>query len=374
MNLSIVGSFVILMSLLPAAGEGQDSGLHRTLKVGPGGDLRVSLAEGNVRVSGWDRNEVAVRVNGASDEESGCLDVSQQGNTVRVSIGGGCDFSELEISVPSKFNIDIRTASGDIEVNGPLTGSIRGSTSGGGIQLGNLGGRVEMQTAGGDISAGDIQGDADLATQGGNVSVGKVSGTTEITSSGGDISVSGSGGRLKVHTSGGNITIGNVGATADVETTGGDVEVGDVAGNVTIATAGGNIALRSSHGTTSASTAGGDIRLESVIGSVNAETAGGNVVARLTPHGRSNLSSNGGEIGLYLPADAKVTVNARVILSDEDAGGSVGIESDFPIDNAVRSESGVIIEGSIKVNGGGDTVQLETRDGRILVRKGKIRD
>ena len=374
MKANAVSGLILLVVLLTGSTRAQDSGLRRTVKAGKGGDLSVSVIEGNVRVSGWDRDEVTVRVNGASEEDENCLNVLQHGNSIHVSVRGGCDFSELEIRVPSKFNVEIQSASGDIEVDGPLSGTIKGSTSGGGIRLGALGGRVDMQTAGGDVSSDDIQGDVRLATQGGDVRVGKVSGETDISSAGGDITIAGSGRRLRAATSGGNVTIGDVGADAEVETTGGDVQVGDVAGTASIETAGGNITLRSARGSTSASTAGGDIRLESVTGSVRAETAGGNVVARLTPRGASTLTSYGGEIRLFLPADAKVTVKASVDLSDNDDDSDVGIVADFPIENPVRSDGGAVLQGTIVVNGGGETIRLETRDGRIEVRKGKIRE
>ena len=349
----------------------------KSFSVGKGGSLQVFISEGDILISAWDKNEVLVKAIGIGDDETDGLTISQSGSTVRVKSHASPESSDLrfDISVPSRFDIDIQTSSGDIDVQGSLVGNLKGSTSAGTIRLGNLGGTVSMSTSGGDIETGSIQGDLELRTSGGDIRMGSVSGEADVSTAGGEITIDNVGKRLRAKTAGGNISIGNVGGDAVVSTAGGNIVVGKVSGSASLTTAGGDIDLRSATGAVKATTAGGDLRFENISGSVDGTTAGGDVHVQLVPgiNGRSRLTSASGDVHLYIPEKARATVNARIHIKGwwRSLSKEFDIHSDFKLENYEKDEHSREIRGTINLNGGGEVIFLETMMGNIEIRKAK---
>jgi DUF4097 and DUF4098 domain-containing protein YvlB len=361
--------------IAPAAPAGSGD-RTKTFPVGKGGTLDVTIRGGDIVINTWDRDEVSVRIRGVDDDEDPGLRMTQSGTRVLIEdAGASSDDFTLEVTLPSRFDVRLRSSSGDIEIDGPLNGRLNGATGGGNIRLRNLGGSVEMKTSGGDITSGDIGGDLDLNTSGGDIRMGTVSGNATIITSGGDITVANIGKKIRASTSGGSIAIGDVGGEATVSTSGGDITAGSVSGNASLTTAGGNVMLHGATGTVRATSAGGDLQLENVTGSVEGSTAGGNVVAFLNPakNGRSRLNTAGGDIRLVVPEGAKVTINARIHI-----GGwwrvqkdTYDIRSDFAMEKYEKNEQSHEIRATILVNGGGEQVTLDAVSGNIEVRKGR---
>lgn len=360
-----------------AVGESEEGGeISRSFTVGKGGRLEVSAESGDIRISPWEKSEVFIRIDGVAERDSDRVRMTQSGNTVTVRyrgkwgwLGKGRDV-RFEISIPSQFDIELETAGGDLDLRGTLTGEISGQTSGGDIKLENVVGTVSMKTSGGDISAKKIQGNGTLKTSGGDIKIEAGSGDVEAITSGGDIRVDNVGKNLVAKTAGGDITVGDVGGEATVSTAGGDIMVGKVSGKASMSTAGGDIKLKGATGVVAAKTAGGDVRLENVSGSVEAKTAGGDVVAELTPSGtgKSKLSSAGGDVKLYLPENAKATIEARIRVHDWPLSGSeYEIVSDFKSEKYDREEGE--IRAMFVLNGGGENISLSTVNANIEIRK-----
>jgi hypothetical protein len=138
----------------------------RSFTVSKGGTLDISIDGGDIRITTWEKNEVAVSVESFLDEdEESDIRMSQQGNTIRItdrnSWGEGGRF---EISIPSQFNLRLQTSNGDISVRGKLTGNIDGETSAGNLLLSDVEGTIDMRTSGGDVRAGKITGKASPRT------------------------------------------------------------------------------------------------------------------------------------------------------------------------------------------------------------------
>ncbi len=348
----------------------------RTFAVGKGGTLDVTIRGGNIIVNTWEKDEVQVRIRDVDDGEDPGVTMSQSGTTVLVEDADGSmeDFT-LEINLPSRFDVRLRSSNGDITINGSLTGRIKGTTGGGNIRLGNLGGTIDMRTSGGDITCGDIGGDLDLVTSGGDIQMGTVSGNATVATSGGDITVANVGKKIRASTSGGNIAIGDVGGEAIVSTSGGDITAGSVSGSASLTTAGGNVMLHGATGAVRATSAGGDLQLENVTGTLEGSTAGGNVVAMLNPakSGRSRLNTAGGDIRLFVPEGAKATINARIHITGwwRSQKDTYEIRSDFKMERYEKDEQGHEIRATILLNGGGEQVTLDAVSGSIEIRKGK---
>jgi DUF4097 and DUF4098 domain-containing protein YvlB len=177
---------------------------------------------------------------------------------------------------------------------------------------------LSLQTAGGDIDIRNIKGRVEGETSGGELVIEQIEGTIRLTTSGGDVRARNLSGTISLETSGGNITGENL------------------IGPLTVETSGGNIDLRACDGKIHASTSGGDVRL------VANDNKG------------IDLSTSGGNVTLRLPKSTGADVSA------ETTGGDVSC--DFPINGKLRDGS---LHG--KINGGGNTVRLETSGGEILI-------
>lgn len=211
---------------------------------------------------------------------------------------------KFDISVPTNFDVDLRTSGGDISI-ADLTGDVEAATSGGDLNLGRVDGVVRVRTSGGDVELKDVTGDVVAKTSGGDVTIGRVGGRVEAKTSGGDIEVRGAGADLEV------------------------------------------------------STSGGDIDLFDVEGSVRAGTSGGDISARLlrSPNEECRLTTSGGSIDLYLAPGVSLEINAS------SSGGRVS--SDVPV-TITEMDGKSRISGSI--NGGGATMTMRTSSGSIRIK------
>lgn len=379
-------SIILLISILfcfaaiTTAGA-NDDGATRTFTVSTGGTVGVDVGSGEIIVRTWDKNQVHVEARGIAERDLHRLKMTQSGNTItvryRASGGwfGGSRNVQFTLTLPTLFNLDARTSGGDVKIRGPLTGELRGATSGGDISLTNLGGYVTMTTSGGDIQAGTIEGDAFLKTSGGDIRLGSVSGEAEVSTSGGSIRVENAKKDLRARTSGGDITIGEVGGSISASTAGGDIKIQRASGSITANTAGGDIRINGGTGIVKAKTAGGDILLENISGSVEAKTAGGDVEVELIPSGsgRSRMVTAGGDVKLFLPENARATIEAVIRVhgwwgKDLD---KYSIKSDFQAQSFERDRKDDSIRGTYILNGGGEDISLETVNSDIMIRKSR---
>lgn len=319
-KLQILVAIVCLSILWVSLALAGREDVTKSFDVKKGGQLVVHCEEAgaDIYIRVWSKSEVLVKVSGLHEDELEDLEIEKSGNTVNVEYYGRgwkrSSHARFVINVPSQFDLELRTAGGDIEVDDKIKGIVEAATSGGDIEVQDVDGNIDLATSGGDVTAGTVMGDADMRTSGGDIEIINVEGEADVKTSGGDINVGTVGKELNAKTAGGDIEIGDVGGYADVATAGGDVIVGRVSGAADLKTAGGDIELASASGDVEAKTAGGDIELRDITGSIRAQTAGGDVVGELIPGGRkaSSLETAGGDIELYIPGDAKVMIDARI--------------------------------------------------------------
>lgn len=296
--------------------------VSRTFQVQPGGTLTLESDLGSVKVQTSSQNVVEVNVDrranvignirGKEILERFQVEFDQKGNDVEVT-------GEMEdrrrsrlqvhyrITIPEKYNVDLSTAGGSIDV-ADLDGSVISRTAGGSIQIGKVRGPVSAKTAGGSIRLG------------------------------------GSSGNVELKTAGGSIIVGRVLSDVKVETSGGSIHLGEV------------------NGTLEARTAGGSITIAGVTDAVDARTSGGSVEATLLsqPKGDCRLATSAGSVTVNVPENIQLDIEARSM------GGK--IITDLPI--TVRGElSQGRIEGTL--NGGGPLLELKTSAGNISISRGK---
>jgi len=207
--------------------------VDKSFPVRPGGTLTVDADIGSidVRIGGDTAVQAHVTTSGPrSDDVSITFSPFGDNLTIRcrysrswLSLFGQSPRVRLEVTVPHRYNVDLKTSGGSISV-GDLDGRVHSRTSGGGISLGAIHGTVQGHTSGGSIGIKSCSGSAELGTSGGSINVGEADGETRLRTSGGSITVERSRGRLDAHTSGGGIHIGEAMAAVDASTSGGGID------------------------------------------------------------------------------------------------------------------------------------------------------
>ncbi|MFB3905616.1 MAG: DUF4097 family beta strand repeat-containing protein [Acidobacteriota bacterium] len=363
---------IILVALSVSPAYAQTS---KNFDVGAGGSLVVAVV-GDVNLKTSSAGQVTVEALGISQQDLSSLSMTQTGNTVRVEFrphNGHSHDVRFNIGIPDHFDLDLKTAGGDITLTGNLTGKIVGKTAGGDVKVGDVDGTTDLSTAGGDIVAGKVGGDVVLKTAGGDIHLDSSEGRVEVGTSGGDIVVGNVGKSLRASTSGGDIRINNINGDAEASTSGGDVHVGKVAGTANLSTAGGDIVCQGATGDVKARTAGGDVQLSAISGSIEAATAGGDIRAELNPDGKANssLTTAGGELELFLPAGARARVEAVIEIHGRWSTNrdEYQIVSDFKATDHVMDDQAREIRGIYDINGGGPLIKMRTTNGNIFIRK-----
>jgi DUF4097 and DUF4098 domain-containing protein YvlB len=264
--------------------------ITKTFPVKAGGKLRLNVDRGSVHITTSSSDKVDVKITrelkrGSTAEikavlEQHKIELSSTDNEVKIEAQNPhklFDFNnplhrlqvDYTISIPARFDVDIKTSGGNIEVT-------------------------------------DLEGKTVVHTSGGNLKLGSINGP------------------IKANTSGGNITVTKCEGDAEVNTSGGDLNLGEIKGNLVAHTSGGGITLEKTKGSVKANTSGGNIRVKDAYGPVTAHTSGGNVSAQLNtqPTGDCSLKTSGGNVDVLLAANLALDVNAHT------TGGRV--KSDFP--------------------------------------------
>lgn len=416
--MSVVTGWLMVM-LLPLTILAQESlrkegryyvaDINKEFQVKSGGELIMEKIRGDVRVTTWDKEVVAIReirqMDVYTEGEARAIlketevEYEQSGNTVRVKAvyqRRSVTNSTFDIRLPVEFNLQINTSGGDIAVAG-LKGNQILNTSGGDIDLFRIDGQVDAKTSGGDVTIRENKKEVTVKTSGGDIEILDVMGAVDARTSGGDIRVVNNQAQVTARTSGGSISLSNIGAAVEAHTSGGDIEVDGSKGKLTVATSGGDIDVRNASDVVTASTSGGDIKASGVSGGISAKTSGGDLILRdikgfiegqtsggdvealmtLTDFSKGhhvNLQSSGGDITLYLPEKLPATITA-ILRLERGAWQDYDIYSDFPLTKSKESEGrdrkrrGEEIRSEGKINGGGDSILLETTNGNIKIKK-----
>ncbi len=258
----------VVFAAWASAQDQADEHIKKTFQVAAGGSLTVVSDLGSIDVRSGAGNALGIDVQIANDGWSRRrfkefmdefqVDFQQTGNDVRVdaeydrglssfwdSIGRHVKV-RFTISVPAKYNVDLKTAGGGISVNdldgtvlagtsggsltfGEIKGSVTGKTSGGSIRLEGCDGTANVRTSGGSIRLGRVRGDVDAHTSGGSIEVEEVMGALSASTSGGYINAAISEqpkADCRLTTSGGSITVRMASAVkvnVDAQTSGGHV-------------------------------------------------------------------------------------------------------------------------------------------------------
>jgi Putative adhesin len=251
-GLSLAGALLVLTAGTAASAAG-DTTVDRQVAAQPRGVVEITNVSGEIEVSGWDRGEVSVHAELASDVER--VDVSSEGGHTRIKVlqphgSGHGGEAHLRVQIPKDSELDVSAVSAEVRTSGVL-----------GVQ--------RLSTLSGDISAELAGADAELKTVSGDV-------------------------RLKGHGAAAQLRVSTVSGDVHLDHGGGDIETTTVNGELIAS-------LDSAHGVR-ARTTSGNLRFEGSLAhgaTLEATSISGNLTVRTAAEGgfAYEVSSFSGDIG-----------------------------------------------------------------------------
>jgi hypothetical protein len=230
--------------------------LHeKTFPISPGKELKLDVSMGDIMISGWNKNEVYIRVLG-NEKAKDKIEFEFNANENLVEVIAkkeGSVFNwfsngialRFEIKVPDRFNNKVHTSGGDIKIS-EVTGTNTFKTSGGDVWVRKTEGELEVSTSGGDINLDENKGNISASTSGGDMTAKSFNGDLYASTSGGDIKLKGTNSKVEAETSGGDIFLEYWGENKGIElsTSGGDINIkvpSDFNANIKLASSGGDV-------------------------------------------------------------------------------------------------------------------------------------
>jgi DUF4097 and DUF4098 domain-containing protein YvlB len=230
MTVRKLGFVVLALSVaaLPALAQQR---VDEKRPAGKNGVVEIRNVAGSVRVTGWDREEVAVT--GTLGKGTERLEFSGSGNRTLVKVvlphfSHHVDGSDLEIKVPAGSTLDVETISADISVDG-VSETVKLESISGSITAGGDPRRFDVKTVSGDVEVTAANAPGRAKSVSGRVTLKGVAGAVEASSVSGEVSVTGgSVSNVELETTSGSITL-NAGlakdARVEAKTVSGEVEL-----------------------------------------------------------------------------------------------------------------------------------------------------
>jgi DUF4097 and DUF4098 domain-containing protein YvlB len=375
----IVKSVVLMLALVAlAAPVASGADMERRFDVKSGQKLWVDLEPGGaISISGWDRDEVLVRVD-YNDYRPGDIEIDfdQSGSGIEVTSElidhwgrDGGRAPDFEIMVPRKFSMELQTLGGSIDIEG-VEGEFEGLTMGGSLNLSNLKGDIALRTMGGNITCRDSELDGSVSTMGGQVLMENLVGNVKGSSMGGHVIYKNVASRDGVSTEG----------TVDISTMGGNISVNEAPDGAKVSTMGGDIHIKKAAKFVRAKTMGGDVRIDDVDGWVKATTMGGDIDVVMTGDPDKgdrevSLTSLSGDIELTVPSGLSMDVDIELAYT-KGHEGDYDIHSDFEIEKERtehwEDENGSprkYIYGKGKIKGGKNRILIKTINGDVYLKE-----
>jgi len=378
---TLVVACVLFINVASAA---KDEG-RQEFKVSSGGLLEIDLESGgSIDIRGTGGSAIIVEYSKRCDPECDIL-IKETSRGLKISsefVGRGRNQSssiEFNIQVPSVYDLELESMGGGLSIDG-VDGEFRGKTMGGELTLHDVRGEAKLLTMGGKIKLTDSELDGSLKTMGGEVLFENVIGNVKGSSMGGDVrykNVQRRDGDLASPPNLGDDLDDTSTDTVQVSTMGGKIEVEEAPEGADVHTMGGNIEISDAQRFVRAKTMGGDIRVDSIDGWVQAITMGGDIDVQMVGSGGDVLlSSNSGSIELCVPSRFGMQLELQVAFTRNsskrfkiEAPGELTetVSPDWDYDHGTPRK---FLRQSGTINGGGNSVKIETINGDIKVREG----
>ena len=159
--------------------------MSKRLAVGSEPKITIEFVEGDLRLAGWDNDEILVK----ADEDT--ISLQQSGDDVTIS----CQ-DDLAINLPRNSKVHVQTVNGDMSVRG-LPGIFEADVVNGDIAIRDAG-TVTLNAVESDFNLRGAKGDVHVKSIGGDASLRDVNGNLTLDSVSDDLAIRGVGGNLKV--------------------------------------------------------------------------------------------------------------------------------------------------------------------------------
>jgi DUF4097 and DUF4098 domain-containing protein YvlB len=232
---------LFVATALLAAGPAVRAGtpIDQSAAADPAGSVEVSNTVGTVRVTGWDRNEVAV--SGELGEGVEKLEFAVADKLTRIKVilprkTHDVEDTDLVIQVPAASRLSVKTVSADIDVQG-LLGAQRLQSVSADIRTAAALEDVECKTVSGDVVVNGSfkKGLLTMTTVSGDLTALRVAGEVNANTVSGDVTLGlGETNRSRVRSTSGDLTLASLLAAdgkLDAESISGDVRL-DLVGAV----------------------------------------------------------------------------------------------------------------------------------------------
>jgi DUF4097 and DUF4098 domain-containing protein YvlB len=329
--------------------------------ISPGSRVLIRVGRGDVTVRESDDKQLHVsgKKTARTWSESEGTKMAQPVEVVIVKNGDafeiqpkGYDLSDshlrvdLEVSVPKKSPVSIKTDKGDVNVSDVSA----------------------------DLTVSDGNGDIDIHGTHGDVSVDLRKGDTKVSDTTGDVKISGKGGEIEVNNTSGSLTVegdffGPVRAdqiTKGVRLVSGkaDLTLSALAGHLEAGT--GNLDLVDAPGNLVLRTRDTEVNLENPGGKVNIDNRNANVNVRFSaaPKEDVQITNSSAEVAVTLPGNSSFEVQADCHNCD--------IDSEFPALAQTKSAAGDSNLSGKVGSAKGPKITIKTSYGNIAIRRSSM--
>lgn len=205
--------FFAMVVMAGSQAQAEQQSVDQRLDVRPDGIVSVVVVRGDIRVEGWNKNQVEVR--GVLDEklEEFIFEVNEDETIIWVRIPrntrggwGRNNETELVIRIPVKSKIEISGVSTDINISG-VEASVEVGVVSGDVTLRGGADRIILQTVSGEIELRDVSGRIRVKTVSGDIESYDTTGTSRYGSVSGSLLIEDGDKELELETVSGDIEV-----------------------------------------------------------------------------------------------------------------------------------------------------------------------
>ena len=197
--------------------------------------LIVRIPSGRIDFEAVEGTETVVELEGSPEiEEEARIEVRprRDGHEVSLVVEDRGLFKRFRgevrarVSAPAGADVEVSTASADVEGRGDF-GGLEANTASGDVAFDQVGRDAQVNSASGDVKISRVQGALTVNTASGDLEVGYIGGSGKVRSASGDVLIDEAETSLKIQTASGDLQAGSV-REGDVvlQTASGDIEVG----------------------------------------------------------------------------------------------------------------------------------------------------
>lgn len=156
--------------------------IERTYTLDRNGKVYLEVKSSDIVVNSWDKNEIKIIAH-----KNATIDIYHTEENIRIIISGPQSF-HYELFIPDKAQLRVETASGKVKAR-EIGGFVDIRTASGDIEVVTAKSGVRCKTVSGDIHIKKITGNADLKTTSGNITVEGIKGSVKADTVSGKIEI-----------------------------------------------------------------------------------------------------------------------------------------------------------------------------------------